>query len=157
MEANLQEIIPGKGLGTLRFGASRDEVKNTIGQADEVEKYSLDEFDSDDTEAWHYDEKGISLSFDQEYEWKLSSIAVSGDDYQLDGVKLVGKTIDEIEELCESKGWGELMEDEEIAEEEAGIAMLHLEEKGISFWFEEDKLSEVQLSPLYVNDQIVWP
>ena len=157
MEANLHEIMPGKGLGTLRFGATREQVKNTIGDADEVEKYSLDEFDSDDTEAWHYDEKGISLSFDQEHDWKLSSIAVSGEEYKLEGNQLIGKSVEEIEDLCEKQGWGELQEDEEIAEEEAGIAMLHLEEKGISFWFEDDVLSEVQLSPLFVNDQIVWP
>lgn len=157
MNANIQEIHPGKGLGALRFGMSQEQVKQIIGDADEVERYSLDELEGDDTEAWHYDEAGISVSFDEEYDWRMSSIAVSLEDYLLDGEALIGKSVDEVLETAGKRGWGTPEEDAEIAEEDAGVAMFHLEDKGISFWFEDDVLSEIQLSPLVVNDEVSWP
>jgi hypothetical protein len=157
MDSSLYIIQPGKGIGGLFFGMSKEETEQILGKPDEVERYSLDEFDNDDTEAWHYGDGDISLSFDQEYEWKLSSIAVSSDEYLLDGEKIIGLSIDDFEDLCEQKGWGELEEDAEIAEEDEGVAMLHLEQKGLSFWFEDDILSEVQLSPIFDGETVIWP
>lgn len=157
MNANIQEIHPGKGLGMLRFGMSRDQVKELIGEADDVESYALDEIGGDETEAWHYDELGISLSFDQEFDWRLSSIAVSLEDYTLDGEALIGKPMDEVLNTLEGKNWGELEEDEDIAEEDADVAMYAIESKGISFWFEDEVLSEIQISPLVEDDEVIWP
>ncbi len=149
MKANMQEIMPGIGLGALRFGNTREEVKETIGEADEIEKYSLDEFDSDDTEAWHYDNQGLSLSFDEDDDWKLSSIAVSKKDYLLNGISLVGISVQDFKNLCEKHSWGVPEEDEEIKEEDAGVSMYHLEHKAMSFWFEADELTEVQMGMIY--------
>ena len=64
---NFTDVIPGLGLGNLKFGSTRELVKKEIGNPTEIEKYALDDDDDDITEAWHYDEDGLSISFDQEH------------------------------------------------------------------------------------------
>jgi hypothetical protein len=37
MQNNIKEIIPGVGLGAIKFGMTRDEVKKIAGKPDDVE------------------------------------------------------------------------------------------------------------------------
>jgi len=159
MNSNLQTIIPGKGLGSLRFGSTRDSVKIMLGKPDEQETYSLtdDEDDTDRTEAWHYDDAGISLSFDEIHDWKLSSIAVSDETYLLDGQKLIGLTLEEVLELFDAKGWGEPEDDDTVSEEGPEHKLLHVPQSAISLWFDNDILTELQWGPLWNDDELVWP
>ena len=73
---NIKDIYVGKGIGQLTFGNTQEQVLAVLGEPAEREKYSLSELDNDDTEAWHYDDLDLSLSFDQESDWQLSSIAI---------------------------------------------------------------------------------
>ena len=69
MKENLKEIRIGKGLGTLTFGNTRQQVKAMLGEPTDIEKYSLSDTDDDSTESWHNDELDISLYFDEENDW----------------------------------------------------------------------------------------
>lgn len=149
MQENLKEIRPGKGLGVLKFDVTKEEVLNLLGKPSEKESFNLSELENDKTEAWHYDDLYLSLSFDEENDWLLSSIAISSPDFLLDGEPLIGKSKEEILKICERKGWGEPMEDEEIQEENPENCLIHVDESGMSFWFENDELTEVQIGPSY--------
>jgi hypothetical protein len=159
MKTNLQTILPGKGLGSLLFGSSRDTVKIMLGKPDEEETYSLTDEDeeSDRTEAWHYDELGISLSFDEIHNWKLSSIAVSNEDYLMDGHKLIGLGLQEVLELFAAQEWGDPEEDDAVSEEGPEHKLLHVPQSAISLWFDNDVLSELQWGPLWDEEELVWP
>jgi hypothetical protein len=157
MEKQHTDILPGRGLGKLVFGTSREEVIKLLGEPSEKESYSLSDIGDDETEAWHYDELDLSLSFDEENDWKLSSIAVSSPDYTLDGKSIIGKTKQEVMDAMAGKNWGTPEEDEEVKAENSGNTLMHVDDASMSLWFENDTLSELQIGPFFKNDGILWP
>lgn len=158
MQQHLKDIRIGEGLGVIRFGATKDEVKQQLGAPSETERYSLDDEDDDDeTEDWHYDELNISLSFEQIHDWRLSSIAVSGEEFTLEGRPLIGRNKEDILEEFRSRQWGTPEEDDVIAGEGDGQSLYHIESAMLSLWFEDDVLTEVQWGPIVKNGDPVWP
>jgi len=157
MKEHLKDIRPGIGLGSLVFGNTREQVRALLGEPSEVERYALSEFEDDETEAWHYDELFLSLSFDQEHDWKLSSLAVSSDEYTLEGESLVGRKKDEILEEFRKRQWGEPVEDEEISREDPRNSLYHVEQGSLSLWFEDDEVTEVQIGPHVRDEEVIWP
>lgn len=158
MESNLKEIKPGVGLGNLKFGITRNDVKKMLGEPTETEKYSYTDTDQDLTESWHYDELELSLSFDEDFDWKLSTIAVSSDDYEFKGKKIVGLTKTELLPFLNANGINDL-EPEELEEDEDDSSILLISDKNsISFYFEDNILSEIQWGPTIVDDEaVIWP
>ena len=145
----MQEIKIGNGVGQLKFDTTREQVLKIIGEPEEKESFSLSELDGDKTESWHYDTLGLSLSFDEENNWLLSSIAISNEDYTLNGEVLIGKTREAAIKLMEQNGWHTIEEDEEVSRDDANASLLHVEEASISLWFEHNILTEVQVSPIF--------
>lgn len=152
MNNDIKEIHLGKGLGKLVFDSTREQVQKILGKASEIERYSLSEMKGDETEAWHYDELSLSLSFDEENNWLLSSIAISSEEFLLDGKPLIGRKKQEVLAEFKSKGYGEPEEDEEISREDPESSLYIVEDSGISLWFEGDELTEAQLS-VYVGEE----
>ena len=66
MKKALKDIKPGFGLGNLKFGMTRAEVKLMLGEPSFIDKYSHSESEDDLTESWEYDELELSISFDEE-------------------------------------------------------------------------------------------
>ena len=66
MKKELKDIKPGIGLGNLKFGMSRAEVKLMLGEPTFVDKYSHSDSDEDLTESWEYEELELSMSFDED-------------------------------------------------------------------------------------------
>lgn len=160
MKENLHEIRIGQGLGNLRFGISRDEVKKMLGEPTDKEVYDLTDdpdFEDDETEAWHYDDRGISVSFDQINDWKLTSIVVGSPEFTLDGQTLVGRSKDEVLEVFSKGPWGEIEEDEEIGGDQSGDSLVYVEGASLSLFFESNTLSEIQWGPTVKDGQIIWP
>lgn len=157
MENNKHIISLGQGLGDLKFGSSREQTIAILGQPSEKDMFSLSDEEGDDSEAWHYDTLDISLSFDEENDWKLTSIAISSPDYTLNGMSLIGKTKEEVLAELEKNDWGEIEEDEEIAEDNPDACLLYLDEVTLSLWFDEDILTELQWGPFHKSHEIIWP
>jgi hypothetical protein len=154
MLENIKQINIGKGLGSLTFGASREQVLALLGEPSERDKYTLSELDNDETEAWHYDDLDLSLSFDEENNWRLSSIAVSSDDYTLDGEALIGKNKTEVVDFFVSKGYDTIEEDEEVKRDSGDNCLLHVDKASVSLWFENEELTEMQIGPYFNTDGI---
>ena len=144
MKNGFTEIKPFQGLGDLSFGMNREQAQSLLGAPSEKETFVLDEDFDERTEAWHYDDEGLSLSFDESFGWKLGSIAVSTEYYTLEGVSLIGKDLRMVENIFELKGWGKLQEDDDMDEEMGNSRLFFVEEKGLSLWFENEVLTEVQ-------------
>lgn len=145
----MQEINIGHGVGQLEFDTPREQVLKILGEPEEKENFALSELDGDKTESWHYDALGLSLSFDEENNWLLSSIAISNADYTLKGEVLIGKKREELIKIMERNGWHTIEEDEEVSREDANASLLHVEEASLSLWFEHNILTEVQVSPIF--------
>lgn len=133
------EIILKEGFGELRFGMQINQVINLIGNPSEVEEIGED-LEMPAT-VLYYEEKGLSLFFENLDQEKLSCINIETEDILLFGKQIFGKTSKEIVELMrENKIFEQTMDKEEWGEER-----ISYEEYAIDFFFLEDKLNSVTL------------
>jgi hypothetical protein len=150
MDLNL-EIKPMKGLGDLKFGMTTEEVEKLIGPAEEVEDIDENEVK---TKIWHYWQKGVSLFFDQENSFRLSSIEVDNTNATIWGKKVFEMTEKDLTELFKSNGFNEI--DAEL--QEWGEKRVSFDDAMFDFYFEEDELVSVNYSVLLnEHEMAVWP
>ncbi|MBL6448785.1 hypothetical protein JMN32_20905 [Fulvivirga sp. 29W222] len=158
MDQKIQEIKSGEGLGQLKFGMSTNQVKQILGEPDEVETYSYETEEGELSETWHYDSAELSISFDEEEDWKLVSIAISAQDVLFKGHKLIGLKYDELVKALKSLEIGHLEFEDWSSAESPNHKLISAEEIEINFWLDDDVLSEIQLGPLFDDDDnIKWP
>ncbi|UII30648.1 outer membrane protein assembly factor BamE [Fulvivirga ulvae] len=158
MNQKIQEIKSGEGLGQLKFGMSTNQVKQVIGEPDEVETYSYETEEGELSETWHYDSLELSISFDEEEDWKLVSIAISAADITFKGHKLIGLKRDELIKILEGLDIGHLEYEDWSSAESPNHKLISAEDVEINFWLDDDELTEIQLGPLFDdNDDIKWP
>ena len=158
MLKELKEIKPGYGLGFIKFGMTRDEVKLLLGEPSFVDKYSHSDSDNDLTESWEYDELFLSISFDEAEDWKLMMLSVTSDFYELEEVSLIGLSEKKLSEQLDEIDLGDFyLEDcSEIDGEDHKV--IEIDEKSINFWLTDGVLDEIQWSPIFIDeDTIKWP
>ena len=97
----MKNINKGVGLGILKFGIYTTDVEEELGNPSEAEK------NEDEGENWHYDDYDMSMSFDEDS--RLVTIAVSDESYLLEGVSLIGKDIEFVEEQVKSMNLGRII------------------------------------------------
>mgnify|MGYP003345108535 FL=1 len=91
----------------------------------------------------HYDSIGLSASFDEEYDWKLTSLTVNDENFHLNDNYLFHISKHTFLKLSKSLNLGHYVSDV-FKEEEYTSTTLFFEEKNISFWFENDELQKIQ-------------
>ena len=157
MKKQLKDIKPGYGLGVLKFGMKRSEVKLMLGEPSFVDEYSHSDSGNDLTESWEYEDLALSLSFDQEENWKLTMMSVSSDFYELEDKSLIGKA--EAMAMKELAGFDEELYLEDCSEVEGeDHKVIEVDEKSINFWFIDGVLDEIQWSPFFIDDDTIqWP
>ncbi len=138
----------GTGVTNFKFGATREEIKKLVGEPDEIEKGDDGFEDGGQVEVWHYDEYELSVEFIEEFDWKLSTIALNAEDCQLKGMSIIGKSLNEVTNILENLDLGELESQNLDLEDEYDIVMVSAIDAGLDFWFENDVLTEIQVSPL---------
>ena len=153
---DIDTIKPGVGLGNLIFGSTRKECKNYLGKPEEISVVDLGNYRQD--VAWHHWEKGISLCFDEEDDYRLGSFKTERKTSMLFNDKLIGKRIDEIEEYLKRSGC--IFKKNFDYEDSEGYLHLLIEVDALncSFWFVEDQLYETQWGYLWIDDKTPkWP
>ncbi len=160
MQKHIKEIIPGSGLGAIKFGMTRDEVIKIAGKPDDVENLpGFEEEISDTLESWHYDEYEFSLVFDGDYEWRLVSIAVSDPYFTYNGVSIVGMDKQDVMDMLEKNNI-EISGMEDVSDEEnPNLELVESDEEGLMIWFENDEAIEIQILPDVEEDgeTLIWP
>ena len=141
------EIKIAKGIGEIKFGMSPEEVLQILGEPDESNKQVYSDEDPDYfSEEWHYDQIEMSVVFDMLETLMLSTISISSEVYTLNGNSLIGNTIEQVMSVFDtmdiSPDW------EELEEEESNARSLVNEEEGISLYFEDALLTELQIEML---------
>ena len=157
MSVDLKEIKSGVGLGEIKFGMKRDTVKEMLGKATEVEKFSHPERGTTVAESWHYDELELSISFDKEDDWRLVTLAVSGEKYQYKNKNFVGMKKDALVETLKELKVDDLDFEDWASEDTPTQELIASDNLGINLWLEEKTVTEVQWGPLYDDDAIDWP
>lgn len=143
MKNKLKNIEIGVGIGEIKFGMTPEMVVEILGEPDEKVTENFSEVDPDFySEEWHYDDIELSLSFDMLSQMELGTISVSSEHYLLEGKSLIGLTRKKVEALIDemdlSSNW------EEFKDVEAGGSLLANEDEGLSLWFEDGILTEIQ-------------
>lgn len=152
MDKQLENIEIGIGIGSIRFGMNRDEVKAILGEPDEIEVFEEEDPELDNTIVWHFDEVEMSLSFGDDD--MLLAIAISNEDVMLAGKKLMGLTINEITEFVKEFDLGEMEIEEQAEEDGVKSTLVSLWESAMNLWFEDDELTEIQWGPLWDEETL---
>jgi hypothetical protein len=154
MAIDLQNIIPGTGLGSVKFGLSREQVRQMLGEPDDIEQQEEGHFRKEKSEAWHYDDRELSLGFEESDGWRLGSLSVASEDYHLHGKTLIG--LNRLEAIRALNNMG--IVDLEYENDDPEQDMIASESTGIILWLDEGFVSEIQWSPLAIDDYTVeWP
>lgn len=154
-----KNILIGEGLPNIKFGMTKSQIKKLIGAPDESEVYTFSEEESDITEAWHYDELGLSLSFDQENDWLLGSIAISDDEYKLGKLSVIGMDQEALLDTLKKFSIDTITIESHIdTDDGTEVILVNCEDDNICFWLEDDVVSEVKWSPRWIDtDLLEWP
>ena len=158
MKVNVKDIKIGHGLGDITFGDSKEKIKHLLGEPSEVDTFNASgEEDGYLTEAWHYDDQEFSLSFDEEDNWKLTTISISSNKCSFNGENLIGKEMEEVLKLINSEELGE-NELDDLSDEGIDQKLISFLRASLNLWFEDGELSEVQWGVLWSDeDTPKWP
>jgi hypothetical protein len=158
MKEQLKKIKLGVGLGNLKFGMSRAEVKLILGEPSNIEAFSYSDSDEDLTESWEYEALELSLSFDEEENWKLTMISVTSSFYELKGRSFIGLNEEDLLEELQILDLGKINIEDCSEDDIFDNKLIEIEEKSVSFWLNDDVLDEIQWTPFFIDeDTIDWP
>ncbi|WP_420318700.1 hypothetical protein [Ekhidna sp.] len=158
MEKIQVDILPGIGLGKLKFGMSRDEVKSMLGEPNhqEITHYGDDEEDKSD--AWEYHPLRLDMSFEEAEDWRLTILSVSSEDYLFKGSSLIGLSQEELMEELDLHGIKDLEIEDLSSKDHPEQILIASEELGMNFWLHQDILEEIQWGPLFADENTIqWP
>jgi hypothetical protein len=152
------EIKPAIGLGDIKFGMTRDQVKKILGEPAEIEQLSYSDSDEDLTESWHYDDQDLSAGFDEDEDWRLVTLAISSQEYDISGKKLIGLNQEQLLAALAALKINDLETEDCSDDENPDSLLISSEEMGISFWLEDGMVSEIQWGPVITEEEtILWP
>jgi hypothetical protein len=147
---DIKNIIIGKGAGPVEFGMTRDMLKEILGEPDEIDSY--DDEGNSGTEAWHYDDLELSVSFDEDEHWRLSTMAVSSEEFSLKGELLIGLERADLISKIKALHLGKPEFEELDTDDEQQHELICVEAVSINFWLEDGVLSEIHWGPLFDED-----
>ncbi len=158
MSTNLSEIKPGTGLGNLLFGMGRTQLRDMLGEPDEIESTTHDDEGEDITESWHYDDLEVSVSFESSEDWRLCTIAVSSPEVSLHGKKPIGMNASELTDLLHSMDVKNPVREDWSSAEAPDYHSITAEELEMVFWIEDGEVMDIQWGPYFMDeDTIRWP
>lgn len=145
------EIVPGYGLGGLKFGLKMDQVKDILGlpEGEEV----TDEEGAGKCITWYFWRTGLIAYFEEADDFSLSCLEVDSENMVLWDNSIYNFSINEFISLARKHDLGEVTEEKD--EEEVCLSIDSIE---MNFYFIENELRSVQFGVLFdENDEVVWP
>ncbi len=147
-----KDIRLGKGLGKIKFGLTREEVEELIGEPEEIEE--SEEEDEFEHEAWNYWEDGYSLYFDKEDDYRLSCIETANRDMLLWNERIFEMSQKQLVQLFADND----ITNPDVEEMEEGETRISYEKEMIDLYFDEDQLIAVNFG-VFIDDnlEVKWP
>jgi len=154
----MKDITLGQGLGKILFGLNRAQIADLLGDPSEVEAMDGDQ-DSGAMEAWHYDDKHLSLSFEEDCNWKLTSITSASPEIVFEGLDLIGLSQGEVMEQMEVFNLGEFELEDLSTEVLPNQTIATNTDFSLNLFFDHDILTEIQWGPFWddESEMPLWP
>lgn len=148
---DLLTIRPGVGVGDIRFGATRDEVRAIAGDPQDI----VPSEEEAGSELWVYDDAAIALGFAIEENMRFVSCESYSAEASLNGETLVGLDRETVEAALERAGADEGFF---TAEDEEGSGQIAVPRLGLSVWFADHVVESVGWGTLFDDDDnVLWP
>jgi hypothetical protein len=148
------DIKPMQGLGELKFGVSREDVKAVLGEPDETETIDV-EGEIHEVEVWSYFDQGHSIYFEKDLDNVCTNFETENEDALLFGKKVFELDKDAIIALMKENNFNqfEIEDDAELDE-----IIVFFDEAHMQFVFENDQLGLVSWAvAMGDDDEILWP
>ncbi len=145
------KVIPNAGFADIEFGIEMDKFVEKYGEPEEVD--TIDEDEELDTMILHYWEKGFSLFFVGLTNPILAGVEFDHQDTELYGVKIMGKSKEDIITLMEANGHTDSDEgiEEAVGENDKDIRLSY-DESMMDFFFRENQLVYMNFGVLVDDD-----
>jgi len=145
------KIMPNTGFGDVEFGIEMDTFVEKYGEPEEVD--TIDEDEELDTMILHYWEKGFSLFFVGLSNPILAGVEFDHKDTELYGIKILGKTKEEIITLMEENDHNDYDEgSEETMGENDNDLRISYDQSMMDFFFRENQLVYMNFGVLVDED-----
>lgn len=153
-----KEILPGIGLEDIRFGMQSNEVYSILGCPNEIEIYCYPGLPNDKSEKWYYKKDELSISFHEEDEWKLNTISINSDNCHFKNLIYGNQDLKSVKSILVELGFENFEFEDWSNIESPDHKLISIDQLEMNFWFDHEKLSEIQWGPLFSdNETIVWP
>jgi len=150
------DIRLGKGIGSLLFGSSKDEVRAYLGEPDEVGQYSYDGEGFDRYETWEYEDLGILATFDEEDGFVLGTLSAYSDTCSLNGRPLIGKAREEALKAISALDPGPMTSEDMSSEDD--LALLSFDSISLNLWLADGVVKDIQWGPFWLDEEHQdWP
>lgn len=159
------DIIPGHGIGQLKFGLSKEKIIDNIGAPDTTSEHN--DLESGKTIVFYYAKKGITAYFEEEDDYCLSSIEIENPHMVFLGEKIYRFTKDKIVALLEKNDFKisseeyikpyEIEGNKKIKDDSLEFC-ISVDDIETNFYFFDERLLSVQFGVLFdENDEVSWP
>lgn len=151
-----KKITPGRGVGEILLGMTRNQVEQLIGKPDEIEETDYDDGGSAIT--WFYYDLQFDLNFESEDDMRLSFISVENEDCLLSGKIKAGMDKQAVLDACAELGFSAPDIEDFSSDDAPNQELVGLEKENINLWFTDGKLDEIQFGPFWEDDETpIWP
>lgn len=150
---DINTIKLGYGLGGLRFGSTREECRNYLGDPEEETTENLGD---EEYIIWNYWSKGISVCFEEAEDYKLGTFILEHKNGILSGEHIIGKTVKEIERYLKDNSFFYLSE---VNAENPVSKLIEVDAIECNFLFTNEILDGIQWSYFWNEDEDApsWP
>jgi hypothetical protein len=144
-------IRPGIGLGELRFGATRDEIRALAGEPTDVMPSEAEA----GSEVWIYESAAAALHFAGDASFRFVSCETFSVRAALNGETFVGDDREDAEAALERAGVTGV---EWLSDPEEGAGQLVAPAQGLALYFADGVVESIGWGVLFDDDEnVLWP
>ena len=147
-------ISPSVGVGPLRLGMSRDDVRRAMGSPDHIQDVAY--LEPREAEEWSYLLAGLELDFSRDEDWRLVRITILRNTATLYGEALLGVSEPVLRQFCDLRA---LRHAVSFEMSNPDLRDIECPDLAVSFWLENGVVQNIAISPLYdaTGNTALWP
>ena len=150
------EIILGKGFKELSFGDKENDIIKVFGKPNNIDTYDYP--DNTDSKTLQYGDLDISFTLNSEENYRLTYFSIYSKDFHIRNEIRIGIEKKRLLKLAEKLNFGNYKIEDSSTIEDPTHELISFDKINTNFWFDYDKLSSMQVGPLWKDENTIkWP